>query len=165
MRLSLIVAMDRNRLIGQGSSLPWRLSSDLKHFREITMGKPIVMGRKTHQTINRPLPGRENIILTRDPAFSARGCTVFTRLDEVLAHCRDADEIMIMGGADLYRQTLDLADRMYLTEVHAECQGDTWFPEFDRSTWTEIRREDFRADAGNEHDFSFVVLEKTGAVG
>ncbi|HKK16123.1 MAG TPA: dihydrofolate reductase, partial [Gammaproteobacteria bacterium] len=132
MIISLIVAMDRNGVIGKDGNLPWRLSSDLQHFRKITMGKPIVMGRKTHESISRPLPGRENVIITRDKDYVAKDCTVLNSLECVYARFHDLDEIMIMGGADLYQQTIDKAQRIYLTEVHADLEGDTWFPQFDR---------------------------------
>jgi dihydrofolate reductase len=161
MIISLIVAMDDNGVIGAGGGLPWRLPADLKHFREVTMGKPIVMGRKTHESIGRPLPGRENIILTRDPDYTAEGCTVLHGVDDLYLHCRKADEVMIMGGADLYKEFLDKASLIYLTEVHARVEGDTWFPDYDPDVWDEIARQDFRADDDNEYDYSFVVLERT----
>lgn len=160
MKLSLIVAMDKNGVIGRNGDLPWRLSSDLKYFKQITMGKPIIMGRKTHESIGRPLPGRENVIVTRDRDYLASGCTVLNSLECVYAKYNHLDEIMIMGGADLYQQTLDRAERIYLTEVHADCKGDTYFPEFDRGLWQEVERQDFRADEKNEFDYSFVILER-----
>ena len=162
MIISIIVAMDRNGVIGKNGSLPWHLSSDLQHFKKITMGKAIVMGRRTHESIGRPLPGRENIVITRDSHFHAPGCTVLHSIEDVMNYCSDSDEIMIMGGADLYAQTLDKASRIYLTEVHAEQKGDTYFPEFDRESWEEIERYDFRADEKNEYDYSFVILERAG---
>ena len=160
MRVSMIVALDRRRVIGSGAGLPWRLSADLRRFRKITMGKPIIMGRKTHESIGRPLPGRENIILSRDKRYQAAGCTVLNGLAATLAHCRGQSEIMVTGGAEIYRQFLDRAARLYLTEVHAEVKGDTFFPELARRQWREVAREGFRADARNEFDFSFVVLER-----
>ena len=162
MRLSIIAAMERNRLIGRNGTLPWRLSADLKHFKEITMGKPVIMGRKTHESIGRPLPYRENVVLTRDPGFIAEGCTVMTSLDDIYQQFSHVDEIMIMGGADLYRQTLHRANRMYLTLVHAELEGDTWFPEFNLEDWHEIDRQDHTADKNNEYDYSFVILTEPG---
>lgn len=158
---SLIVAMDQNRVIGNDGDLPWRLSSDLKHFKKITMGKPIVMGRKTHESIGRPLPGRENVIISRDKDYQATGCTVLHSLECVYAKFHDIDEIIIMGGAELYAQTLDKAKRIYLTEVHAELQGDTYFSRFDRENWEEIERYDFKADEKNEYNYSFVILERS----
>ena len=161
MIISLIVAMDRNNIIGMDNDLPWRLSSDLKHFKEITMGKPIIMGRKTHESIGRPLPGRENIIITRDQTYVAEGCTVIHDINDMVVFCKGQDEIMIMGGAEIYRQTLSKADMLYLTEVHAEVEGDTFFPEFDRSQWQEVSREDHQANEKNEFDYSFLVLERS----
>ena len=161
MQLSIIVAMDRNRVIGNNDSLPWHISADLKNFKKITMGKPIVMGRKTHESIGRPLPGRENIIITRDKTYQAEGCTVLNSIDEIFEYCKGVEEVMITGGSEIYKYTLEQATRLYLTEVHAEIEGDTFFPEFERSDWNEISREAFTADEKNEFDYSFVVLEKS----
>ncbi|MEX2524142.1 MAG: type 3 dihydrofolate reductase [Gammaproteobacteria bacterium] len=160
MFISLIVAMDDNGVIGADGGLPWRLSADLKHFKEVTMGKPIVMGRRTHESIGRPLPGRENIVLTRDQNYKAEGCTVLHSIDDLFIHCRYHEEVMIMGGAELYRQFLDRAHLIYLTEVHARVEGDTYFPDYNPDIWDEVAREDFRADEDNEYDYSFVVLKK-----
>jgi len=160
MNISIIVAMSSNGVIGREGELPWHLSADLKHFKTITMGKPIVMGRITHESIGRPLPGRENIILSRDPAYQAKGCTVFNDLDDIFQRCSEFDEIMIVGGSDLYARALPLAGKLFITEVHTEIEGDTCFPEFDRAQWQETERQDFSADEKNEFDYSFVVLEK-----
>ena len=160
MRISLIVALARNRVIGRDNQLPWRLSADLQHFKGLTMGKPIVMGRKTHESIGRPLPGRANIVVTRDSGFSAEGCRVVHSIDEALVAAGDVDEVMIMGGENLYSQLLPRADRLYLTEVQAEVSGDAWFPEFDETQWQELERESHRADENNEFDYDFVVLAR-----
>ena len=160
MKLSIIVAMDRNRVIGKGDALPWHISEDLKHFKKITMGKPIIMGRKTHESIGRPLPGRENIILTRDASYQAEGCTVLHSMDDIFEHCKDIEEVMITGGAEIYKLAFEQVSNLYLTEVHAEVEGDTYFPEFERSKWKEISREDHKADEKNEFNYSFLVLEK-----
>lgn len=160
MKLSIIVAMDRNRVIGKDDTLPWHISADLQNFKKITMGKPIIMGRKTHESIGRPLPGRENIILTRDTAYQATGCTILHSLEEIFEHCKDVDEVMITGGSEIYKHTLEQASRLYLTEVHTEVEGDTLFPEFDRNQWKEVSREEFKADEKNEFDYSFLVLER-----
>lgn len=154
--------MDCNGVIGANGELPWHISADLKHFKTITMGKPIVMGRKTHESIERPLPGRENIILTRDKNYHAEGCTVLQSLDDISEHCKDVDEIMIIGGSEIYQHTLDQASHLYLTEVLTEIEGDTFFPEFNREEWKEISREDFKADEKNDFDYSFVLLERIG---
>jgi len=161
MIISLIVAMDQNRIIGLNYTLPWRLPADLKYFKAITMGKPIIMGRKTHDSIGRALPGRENVVLSREAGYQAQGCTVLGSLEEVYQRFAGTDEIMIMGGADLYAQTLDKAQRIYLTEVHAEVEGDTYFPEFDREAWEENKRQDFKKDEKNQYDYSFVILERS----
>lgn len=160
MLISIIVAMDKNRVIGKDNDLPWRLSADLKHFKKITMGKPIIMGRKTYDSIGKPLPGRENIILTRDASFTAEGCTVMHSLNEIFEYCSAHEEIMIMGGATLYAVTLEQADKLYITQVHAEVEGDTWFPDFDITAWHETDRLDFNADDKNDYDYSFIVLER-----
>ena len=160
MQLSIIVAMDRNRVIGRGGALPWHISSDLKNFKKITMGKPILMGRKTHDSIGKPLPGRENIILTNNKKYLAEGCTVKNTLDEVYSYCEEQLEVVVMGGAILYSQTLDKAEKLYITEVNASVNGDTFFPEYKSSQWREISRESFNADENNEFDYSFTVLER-----
>jgi len=152
--------MDRNRVIGNNDSLPWHISADLKNFKKITMGKPIVMGRKTHESIGKPLPGRENIIITRDKTYQAEGCTVLNSIDDIFEHCKVVEEVMITGGSEIYKHTLDQATRLYLTEVHTEVEGDTFFPEFNLNMWEEVSREAFTADDKNDFDYSFVVLEK-----
>lgn len=160
MKLSLVVAMDENRVIGIDGGLPWHLSSDLKYFRDITMGKPIIMGRKTHESIGRPLPGRQNIVVTRNSKFEAVGCDVVSSLKAALKLVEDEPEAMMIGGASLYIDTLPEADQLYLTEVHAEVEGDTWFPKLDSDQWKEISRTAFSADEKNDHDYSFVVYER-----
>ena len=160
MKLSIIAAMDKNRVIGKDGNLPWHISSDLKNFKKITMGKPILMGRKTHESIGRVLPGRENIILTKKRNYSAEGCIVKNSLDEVLSNCKKVSELIVMGGATLYEQTLDKAEKLYITEVRACIEGDIFFPEYDPDQWLEISRNSFKADENNEYDYSFTVLER-----
>ena len=159
-RISLIVAMDKNRLIGRDNDLPWRLSNDLRHFKAITMGKPMIMGRKCFESIGKPLPGRRNIVLTRDAAWQAEGCEVTAGLEAALASASEADEVMIIGGAQIYALALPMAERLYLTRVHAELQGDTWFPELELDQWQELSRESYEPDARNEWPHSFIVLER-----
>jgi len=154
--LSLIVAMDENRLIGSDNQLPWRLPADLAFFKRTTMGKPIIMGRKTFDSIGRPLPGRRNIVITRDPGFSAAGCEVVHSIEAALADCSDDDELMLIGGATLYEQTLDQVSSMYITRIHHSFSGDTWFPEFDVTHWEIAEKEDFYADQENPFAYSFV---------
>lgn len=161
--ISLIVAMDRNRLIGAHNRLPWRLPADLKYFKSITMGKAILMGRKTYESIGRPLPGRTNIVVTREPNYQAPGCIVVHSIDEALARPECGDEVMVIGGASFYEQILPRADRIYLTLIDAECAGDTYFPSFDPNAWHEIRREDHEPDERNPYRYSFTVLERKQA--
>lgn len=163
-RIALIVAMATNRVIGRDGDLPWRISADLKHFKATTMGKPIVMGRRTFASIGRALPGRANIVITRDQDFAADGVDVAHDVDGALAVARrraaeaKADEIMIIGGAAIYEAFLPLADRLYLTEVHEPIDGDTYFPDFDRAGWREVARED--RDDVHSAPVSFVTLDR-----
>ena len=160
MRISLIAAMAENRVIGRDNQLPWRLSADLKHFRKITTGKPIIMGRNTHESIGKPLPDRLNIIITRDQQYQADGCVVVHSIDAALEAAGEVEEVMIMGGAQLYEQMIERADRLYLTLVHAEIEGDVYFPDIDWEHWHEISAENFKSDDKNEYDYSFCVLDR-----
>ncbi|MDT8428697.1 MAG: dihydrofolate reductase [Pseudomonadales bacterium] len=166
MKVALIWAMADNGCIGNKNGLPWHLPGDLRYFKQVTMGKPIIMGRKTWDSIGRPLPGRKNIIISRDPAFQLEGARVVHSLEEAFrvaaAFCQQENcaETVVMGGAEIYRLALPWADRLYLTRVHATVEGDVFFPELDLSAWQEIKREDHRASAQNPYDYSFCVLEK-----
>ena len=151
--ISLVVAMARNRVIGASGRLPWHLPDDLKRFKKLTLGGSIVMGRRTHDSIGRPLPGRRNIVVTRRAGASFAGCEVAHSLDEALALAGDAPEVFVIGGAELYRLALPRADRLYLTLVDAEYPGDTVFPELDPADWRETARE---RGAG----FTFVTCER-----
>ena len=137
MRRSLVVAMDRNRVIGRDNALPWRLPADIAYFKKVTMGHPIVMGRRTYESIGRPLPGRKNIVVTRTPGYDAPGCTVVRSLDEAWKAAGDAPEVSVIGGSAIFAETLPIADVIHLTEVEAEVEGDTYFPPFDRGEWVE----------------------------
>lgn len=159
-RISLIVAMDENGLIGRDNDLPWRLSSDLQHFKRVTMGKPMIMGRKCYESIGKPLPGRRNIVLTRDAGWRAEGVEVVCSLDEALRSTQDADEVMIVGGAQIYSLALPQVQRIHLTRVHARLEGDTWFPDLVDEEWQERSRESHPADERNEYPHSFMVLER-----
>jgi len=162
MTISLLVACAENGVIGkQGQLLPWRLSSDLKRFKELTMGHPIIMGRKTYETIGRPLPGRLNIVVTRDPNFAAEGCTVVHSVGNAIdkATAADSNEIFIIGGGVIFEETLPLAHKVYLTEVHATPDGDTFF-RYNKADWNEVDRQDFAADDKNQYPYSFVTLTK-----
>lgn len=160
MRVSLIVAVAKNGVIGRDGDLPWRIPADLGFFKQTTMGKPIVMGRKTWASIGRALPGRTNIVLTRDRQFQAEGATVVADFDAALAAAGEAAEVMVIGGAEVYAMALPHASRIYLTEVHAAPEGDTYLPEFSRDDWCETAREDHEAE-GETPAFSFVTLERT----
>ncbi len=151
--------MAQNRVIGRNNALPWRLSADLKRFRRITIGHPIIMGRKTYESIGRPLDGRKNIVITRNPEFRAEGVTVAGSIDEALGSTKD-DEIMIIGGADIYAQTLPRADRIHLTLIHEQFDGDAYFPEIDESEWKETEREDIEAGVDADFGYSFITLER-----
>jgi len=160
MIISIIAAMDIKGVIGLEGDLPWHLSADLKRFKAVTMGKPLIMGRKTHESIGRPLPGRKNIVLTQSQEFKAEGCTVAHSLEEALLVAGEVDEVMIMGGYGIYDQSLNRANRLYITEVHADVSGDVYFPEFDIGEWVEIERDDHSADDKNDFDYSFLVMER-----
>ncbi|HVY23387.1 MAG TPA: type 3 dihydrofolate reductase [Steroidobacteraceae bacterium] len=158
--ISLIVAVADNGVVGVGNGLPWRLPNDLQRFKSITMGKPIVMGRKTFASIGKPLPGRRNVVITRDTNLKIAGCTMAHSLDAALQLAGDAEEIMIIGGAEIYRQALPHAQRVYLTEVHAAMDGDARFPQLSGAEWREVLREDHAADDRHAHAYSFVILER-----
>lgn len=161
MLIAIIAAMDRNRLIGDGNRLPWRLPADLRRFKALTMGKPVVMGRRTHESIGKVLPGRRNIVLSRNPQCRAAGCEVVSSLQEAIDSCQDADELMVIGGAQLYAEALPRATRMHLTLLHACFSGDTWFPEYDQREWREVAREDHARDAESPCAYSFIDLERS----
>ena len=160
MILSLVVAMAENRVIGRDGDLPWRLPEDLKHFKRVTMGKPVIMGRKTWDSLYvKPLPGRRNIVVTRNLDFSADGAEATGSIEDALALVDGDEEAMVIGGATLFEAALTSAQRFHLTEVHAEIKGDTRFPAFDRASWREVTRETYPAADGNPA-YSFVLLER-----
>jgi dihydrofolate reductase len=162
MIVSLIVAVAENGVIGKDNALPWRLSSDLKRFKKITMSKPIIMGRKTHESIGKPLPGRTNIVVTRNPNYDAEGCLVVDSFEAavIAAQATGADEAFVIGGAALYEAALPLASRIYLTEVHCACDGDAWFPPWDRGEWHESHREEVSSDEVNQYATTFQILQR-----
>jgi dihydrofolate reductase len=160
MKISIVVAMDTNGVIGRDNGLPWHLPADLQHFKRTTMGKPILMGRKTYESIGRPLPGRTNIVITRDTAYRAAGCVVVNSIDAALQAAGGQDEIMVIGGAEFYRQALPQTDTIYLTRIHATFSGDTFFPELKAADWREVERSDHAADSRNPHDYSFIRLDR-----
>lgn len=166
MKLSMIVAVAQNRVIGRNNALPWYLPNDLKYFKQTTMGKPVIMGRKTYESIGKPLPGRTNIVITRQSDYHPEGVKVVGSvaeardLAESVCLIDGQEEAMIMGGAEIYTLALPDCDRLYLTEVHAEVEGDAWFPEYDKSEWQEVAREDFAAEGPNPYNYSFVVYDR-----
>ena len=160
MKISIVVAMDTKGVIGRDNGLPWHLPADLQHFKRTTMGKPILMGRKTHESIGRPLPGRTNIVITRDTDYRAAGCVVVNSIDAALAAAGDQDEIMVIGGAEFYRQVLPRTNTIYLTRIHESFDGDTCFPDLNDADWREVERSDQAADAKNPHDYSFIRLDR-----
>lgn len=158
--ISLIAAMGRNRVIGQNNTLPWRLPADMRHFRRVTLGKPVLMGRKTFESLGRPLAGRTNIIITRDTTYAAPDCRVVHSVDEALMAASGSDEIMVLGGADIFAQFLPHAARLYLTCVHGDFDGDAFFPPYDPDAWVETVRTEQAADAENPYACSFLTLER-----
>jgi len=166
-RICLIWAMARHRVIGRGNRLPWRLRSEMQHFKRTTMGKPVIMGRKTFESFASPLPGRTNILLSRDASYQAAGVTVLSTLEEAFeiasAKCfiDGQSEFFVIGGAEIYALALPRADRLYMTEVHADVEGDTFFPEFDRAHWREISRVEYPASDQDNYPFSIVVLDRS----
>ena len=165
MLVSLIVAMDEAGVIGRDNALPWRLPDDLKRFKALTLGKPVLMGRKTFESIGKPLAGRRMIIVTRDPDYKITGCVTAHSIRDAIELARDQGEteLFICGGAEVYAQTLELAERLYLTQVHADCDADTFFPELDRDDWIEQSAEPHAADEKNDYPFTFLVLVKKRA--
>ena len=163
MRLSLIVAIDKNGAIGVDGGLPWRLPDDLRYFKRVTLGKPIIMGRKTFDSIGRALPKRHNIVLTRELGFSAENVTISHSPRAALLAAGAVPEIVIIGGAEIYRLYLPYADRLYLTYVDCTVDGDTYFPKFEREQWVEVSRKTHDADEKHAYAFTWVVLERKEA--
>ncbi|WP_207062303.1 dihydrofolate reductase [Motiliproteus sp. SC1-56] len=168
MQLALIVAQSRNRVIGRNNKLPWHLPKDLQYFKSVTLGKVIIMGRKTFESIGRPLPGRTNVVVTRDASYSRPGIEVAHSLEEALAKAEavslinGAEEALVIGGGELYQQALPRAQRLYLTQVHADVCGDAYFPALEAAQWQEVAREDYPAEEPNPYPYSFIVLDRRG---
>lgn len=160
MRVSLIAAMAENRVIGIHNRLPWHLPDDLKRFRRLTTGHTIIMGRRNYESIGKPLPQRRNIVVSRRPDYQAPGCVVVHSLEEALAVAGEDSEVFIIGGAEIYRQMMAIADRLYLTLVHADVDGDTFFPEFDTGQWQETARERHESDDRHRFACSFITYER-----
>ncbi len=160
MIISIVVAMSSNRAIGLNNQLPWNLPADLKHFKDVTMGKPIIMGRKTHESIGRALPGRKNIIVTRDQNYQAKDCVVAHNIEDALQAASDVEEVAIIGGENIFKQTMDKVNRIYLTVIHEDIDGDTFFPELGEE-WHEVERKDCTPDEKNQYHYSFLILERS----
>ncbi len=166
MKLALIVAQSENRVIGRNNKLPWHLPEDLKYFKSVTMGKVIIMGRKTYDSIGRPLPGRTNIVVTRDTEYSVEGVEIVYSLEaaiekaEALSLINGNEEALVIGGSQLYEQALVKADRLYLTQVHDQVCGDAYFPALEPAEWLQVGKQDFDADGHNPYNYSFLVLDR-----
>ncbi len=160
-KISMIAAMANNRVIGQDNQMPWHLPADLQHFKKVTMAKPVIMGRKTFESIGRPLPGRQNIIITRNADYTAEGIEVVTSPEAALALVADVEEVMIIGGGNIYEQFLSQADRLYLTFIDLEVSGDTQFPDYECvANWTVVEQEQHQPDNKNPYSYTFVTLYK-----
>jgi dihydrofolate reductase len=160
MRVSLIVAVAENGVIGKDNTLPWRLPADLKRFRRLTTGHPVIMGRRSYESIGRPLPERTNIVVTRRTAYQAPGCLIAHSLDAAFSLANGATEVFVIGGAELYAQSLERADRIHFTQVHEQIGGDAFFPAFNRNDWRETARERHDTDPQHAYSYSFVTFER-----
>ena len=160
MIVSLVAAMGRNRVIGKDNALPWNMPADMKRFRGLTRGKPVIMGRKTYESIGRALPDRKNIVITRDAGYRAEGCVIAHSPAAALAAAGAAEEIMIIGGERIFQEFLPIAAKIYLTVIDADFEGDARFPEWNADEWRETAREERAADAANPHPYVFLTLER-----
>lgn len=156
--ISLLWAMDENRAIGRNNQLPWHLPEDLKYFKRVTIGKPIAMGRKTYDSIGRPLPGRENIVITRNQGVTIEGCTVIHDVKDLLK--RDDEELFVIGGAEIFKEIIPFADRLYVTEIREEFEADTFFPEYNLSDWELIESTLGIKDEKNPYNYEFLVYQR-----
>jgi len=160
--IAIIVAMAQNRTIGINNTLPWRIPADLQHFKKLTMGHHMIMGRKTFESIGKPLPGRTTVVVSRDRSLRIDGCVIVHSLSEAIANCASDPQIFVVGGADIYAQALDLADALYITEIRQDVIGDVWFPEFDRSEWLEVSRVIHRQETPETLEYHFVTYLRNG---
>lgn len=160
MVISIIAALAKNRVIGKDNKLPWNLPADLRRFKELTLGKPIIMGQRTFESIGKVLPGRTNIVLTRDKSFLAPGCILAYSIEEALKAAGDVEEVMVIGGANVFSQFLPLTNRMYLTLIDEDFEGDAFFPEFELSDWQETERIENQPDKENSYRYTFLTLER-----
>jgi dihydrofolate reductase len=159
--ISFIWAMDENRVIGKNNQLPWRLPEDLKFFKRVTMGHPVAMGRKTHESIGRTLPGRENIVITKNRDFICEGCTVIYSIEEFITYCREKnEEVFVIGGAEIFRELLPIVDRLYVTMIYEKFDGDTYFPEFSLKDFELVLQEPGIRDAKNPYEYEFFIYQR-----
>ena len=159
--IAIVVAADENNVIGKDNQLIWHLPADLKHFKQITMGHPIIMGRKTYESIGKPLPGRTTIIITRQDGYEAEGCIVVNAIQEAIEKAKQLDEqAYLIGGAEIYKQALELTDTIYLTRIHHRFEGDTFFPEIKEDEWKSVSEEQHEPDEKNKYSYSFIKLER-----
>ncbi|WP_341502967.1 type 3 dihydrofolate reductase [Gallaecimonas sp. GXIMD4217] len=163
MILSLVAAMAHDRIIGKDNQMPWHLPADLKHFKAVTLGKPVLMGRKTFASIGRPLPGRRNLVVSRQPDLHIEGVETFTSVEAALASCSGVAEVMVIGGGQIYQQLLPRAQRLYLTLIDADLDGDTRFPDWQSAgSWRELERSEHHADDRNGYNLTFITFERMG---
>lgn len=160
MPIAQVVAISQNRVIGKDNQLIWHMPADLKHYKNVTMGHHMIMGRKTYESIGRPLPGRTTVIITRDKNYKAEGCIVVHSLDEALKVAANDNEPCIVGGGEIFRQAMDITDKIYLTIIHHDFEGDTFYPELDPAKWRLTKREDFQPDEKNKYPYSFCEYER-----
>ena len=159
MTISIVVAIAQNHAIGKDNKLLWHLPNDLKHFKTITSGHTVIMGRKTYDSVGKPLPNRRNIVITRQ-RMDISGCEVVNSLEQALALCKTEEEVFIVGGAEIYRQAMSVTNKIHLTIVHQNFDGDTYFPDIEENTWIETEREDYQPDEKNKLPYSFITLER-----
>lgn len=160
MIISLVAAAAENNVIGKDNTLIWRMPADMKFFKNLTTGHTVVMGRKTYESMGRPLPNRKNIIITRDKNYKADGCVVINSFSDILMLCKDESEVFVIGGAEIYKQYMNSADKIYLTRIHYSFQGDAFFPEIPSSDWYETKRQDFAMDEKNPYPYSFIEFNR-----
>lgn len=158
--LSMVVATANNRIIGKDNDMPWHLPADLAYFKKTTLGKPVIMGRKTFESIGRPLPGRHNVVISRDSNYQAEGADTVTTVDAALALVKEVDEVMVIGGGAIYEHCLPVATRLYITHIEGEIDGDTQFPFYDVNVWKKVSSEKRLADEKNKYNLDFCVYEK-----
>ena len=158
MIVSLVAAASDNNVIGKNNTLPWRLPADMKFFKNLTMGHTVIMGRKTFESMGKPLPGRKNVVITRNKEFKAEGCSIVSSIEDALNRCASENEVFIIGGAEIYRQSIKMADKIYLTRVHGYFDGDAFFPDIPADGWDETAHTDFAADEKNSYPYSFLIF-------